>query len=61
MILDDCHKTLHRDGWSVGEVKTTDGRWIVFGQKGDQRIVGRGPTQTIAWIAVVVSAESISQ
>ncbi len=34
--------------------------WYVFGHRGDQKILGKAPTQTGAWQAALSSAETVS-
>jgi len=50
---------LHEVHWSVGEFQTTDGLWHVYGHRGSDKIIGRGTSQTEAWQAAVMAAESI--
>jgi hypothetical protein len=56
---DACHDRLHRAGWSVGEVRiatATGPAWLVSGSNGENRIDGRGATQSEAWSQAVAQA-----
>lgn len=59
MTSDQCLDYLHELHWSVGEFQTFDGQWQVFGHRGEEKILGRGASQTEAWQAAVMAAESI--
>jgi hypothetical protein len=50
---------LHELHWSVDEFQTTDGQWHLYGHRGKEKILGRGTTQTKAWQAAAMAAESI--
>jgi hypothetical protein len=55
MTPDACLDYLKANEWSVGEVQTTDGTWNVFGHRGNEKILGRGPTESEAWQAATNS------
>jgi hypothetical protein len=46
---DESFGRLQRAGWSVGEVRLTDGAWLVSGSNGENRIAARGRSQAEAW------------
>jgi hypothetical protein len=50
--------TLHRAGWSIGEVGGANG-WYVYGHRGEQVIDAAGQTSAEAWQAVLEQAESM--
>lgn len=60
MTPDACLTYLTTNRWSVGEYQTTDGIWHVFGHRDDHKILGRGTTETEAWQAAVMAANSIN-
>jgi hypothetical protein len=53
--VDESRDRLHRAGWSLGEVCTSDG-WQVDGTNGENRFVARGGSQAEAWWAACVRA-----
>ena len=62
-MSDTTHTHLHAAGWSVGDIATLDiaGRraWYVYAHRGEQRILGRAPTQGEAWADAVRLAEGV--
>jgi hypothetical protein len=46
---EDSRDRLHRAGWSVGEVGTAGGSWLVSGTNGENMIEAWGRTPEAAW------------
>jgi hypothetical protein len=40
---------LHRAGWSIGSMTSSQGSWIVSGANGENVIHAEGATETEAW------------
>jgi hypothetical protein len=63
MTADDCFETLHRAGWSLGEVQVQlpDGRqvWFVDGTRGENVIRSQHPDRAGAWHDAVAQARTM--
>lgn len=61
MTPDACLDYLHELHWSVGEYQAADGLWRVYGHCGNDKIIGRGPSESEARQAAVMAAESLTR
>jgi hypothetical protein len=52
MNPDSCQSALHNAGWSIGDtaIRTATGVvWMVYGHRGEHRIVAKAPKLEDAW------------
>jgi hypothetical protein len=59
--LDALQNTLHDTGWSIGDTSTLEnGRltWLVYGHRGEHKLVAKGASRLEAWQAAVKMATS---
>ena len=58
--IDRCEDALQRAGWAVDDARiittATEPAWLVSGSNGENRIDGRGATQSEAWSQAVAQA-----
>lgn len=60
--IDSYSDTLHRAGWSSGDLSFNNGErlvWQVYAYRGDQRIVARASTQSEAWWLAAKQARDV--
>jgi hypothetical protein len=57
LTVDECADSLHRAGWSMGELLAASG-WLVTGLNGENLIQVRADTQSEAWERACVQAST---
>jgi hypothetical protein len=58
-LSDLAYIQLHRAGWSIGDISTTGGTWLVIGANGENVIHAEGKTEGEAWENAVEDAISL--